>query len=174
MLRGRPLSAFAPRLSVGLCSCLGLAGCGALATWPAYTGGGYANIDAEGEAAKEAELAREAKRIAAEPRKVGAKHILVQHEKSMRKPETVTRTKDAARLRALECLARIRRGERFDSLVAEYSDEPGSAERKGDLGLFARGAMVKAFSDAVFALRVGDVSEVVETSFGFHIILRTE
>jgi parvulin-like peptidyl-prolyl isomerase len=59
-------------------------------------------------------------------------------------------------------------------MVKEYTDEPGGAERGGDLGVFDRGLMVKPFADAAFALKVGEVSEVVETKYGFHVIKRTE
>ena len=59
-------------------------------------------------------------------------------------------------------------------MVKQYTDEPGGAERSGDLGTFERGTMVKPFADAAFGLKVGEVSEVVETKYGFHIIRRTE
>ena len=96
------------------------------------------------------------------------------HARSKSKPESVTRTREEARARADEALRKIRGGAAFEEIVKQYSDEPGSAERSGDLGTFERGQMVKAFADAAFALKVGEVSEIVETPFGFHIIKRTE
>jgi len=59
-------------------------------------------------------------------------------------------------------------------MVKAYSDEPGAVERAGDLGVFDRSQMVKPFADMAFALKVGEVSEIVETVYGFHIIKRTE
>jgi parvulin-like peptidyl-prolyl isomerase len=86
----------------------------------------------------------------------------------------MTRTKAEARVRADEALARARAGENFGALVKEYSDEPGAAEREGALGRFPAHAMVKPFSDAAFRLQVGEISDIVESQFGYHVILRTE
>ncbi len=67
-----------------------------------------------------------------------------------------------------------RRGARFEELVDEYTDEPNAKARGGDLGSFRRGQMVHEFQEAVESLRVGEVSGVVETPFGFHLVLRTK
>lgn len=58
----------------------------------------------------------------------------------------------------------------FAKLAKQHSQDPGSAERGGDLDWFARGAMVKAFEDAVFAMKDGQISDLVRSDFGFHII----
>jgi peptidyl-prolyl cis-trans isomerase D len=82
--------------------------------------------------------------------------------------------KAGARKRAEELLARLRAapGE-FDKLARENSKDPGSAASGGDLGWFGRGMMVKPFEDAVFALKEGQTSDIVESEFGFHIIKLT-
>src|SRR5215217_8233136 len=69
-------------------------------------------------------------------------------------------------------LKRARAGEDFDKLAKENSDEPGAKESGGDLGWFGRGRMVKPFEDAVFALKDNEISDIVESQFGFHIIQR--
>jgi peptidyl-prolyl cis-trans isomerase C len=72
---------------------------------------------------------------------------------------------------AQELLAKIKGGAKFEDLAKEFSKDPGSAARGGDLGFFGEGRMVKPFEDAVKALgKPGDISDVVESQFGFHII----
>lgn len=102
---------------------------------------------------------------------VGARHILVMHAGSQRKPAEITRSKEEALARCNEVLAKARAGEDFATLAQEYSDGP-TKTRGGDLGTFRKGAMVPAFDEAVFALEIGAISDVVETPFGYHIIQR--
>jgi NIMA-interacting peptidyl-prolyl cis-trans isomerase 1 len=111
---------------------------------------------------------------AAPPETIIAQHILVAYKTAKRAPAGVTRSKAEARARAAEALAKIQSGTVFEDAVTQYSDDAGSVDRMGSVGKFRREAMDPAFSTAAFALRVGQVSDVVETPFGFHVIKRTQ
>jgi hypothetical protein len=104
----------------------------------------------------------------------GAKHLLVMYKGSMRAPATITRTKEEAKTRAEEALKKAKAGTKFEDLVKEYSDEPGAGQRGGDLGTFQKGQMAQPFQDGVEKTKVGEMSGLVETAFGYHIIVRTK
>lgn len=79
--------------------------------------------------------------------------------------------KAGARKKAEELLAQLRKNPNdFEKLAREFSKDPGSAAKGGDLGFFGRNMMVKPFEDAAFKLKPGEISDVVESDFGFHII----
>jgi peptidyl-prolyl cis-trans isomerase NIMA-interacting 1 len=109
-----------------------------------------------------------------EPSKITVKHILVKYAGAKKAPETVTRTREQACLRALEAREKLEKGASFGEVVGTYSEEPGAATREGTLGAIQRTDVVPTFADAAFELARGDVSHVVETDYGFHIIMRTE
>jgi len=99
-----------------------------------------------------------------------ASHILVNAAKDL--PAAV---KQKAREKAEALLASARKTPKsFAELARKNSDDTGSATRGGDLDFFARGAMVKPFEDAAFALQKDQISDIVESDFGFHIILLTD
>lgn len=94
-------------------------------------------------------------------------------------PETGAALTDAEkavkRTLANEVLAKVKAGEDFAALARQYSEDPGTKEEGGDLGFVARGQMGAAsFEDPTFALETGQVTDVVETEFGFHIIKMNE
>ncbi len=104
-----------------------------------------------------------------EPEQVQCSHILLRVA-----PEAPPEAKAAVRKKAEELRARCLKGEDFGALAREHSEDPGSKDDGGDLGLFPRERMVPPFATAAFALaKIGDVSEVVETQFGYHIIKLT-
>ncbi|WP_410498903.1 SurA N-terminal domain-containing protein [Chitinibacter sp. S2-10] len=102
--------------------------------------------------------------LAKEERKVS--HILLTTSKEMKAEE-----KAKVRAQALQILAEVKKNPaQFAALAKTKSQDPGSAANGGDLGFFAKGAMVKPFEDAAFKLIKGQISDLVETDFGFHIL----
>jgi len=73
---------------------------------------------------------------------------------------------------ALAVQERLKQGEKFGKLAKELSIDPGSAKRDGSLGYFGRGTMVKPFEEVAFKLQIGEVSDLVKSEFGYHIIKR--
>lgn len=109
-----------------------------------------------------------------EPSKIGARHVLVKYAGAKKAPDSVTRTREQACLRAEEARHQLEQGVSFADVVRTYSEEPGAATREGSLGSIERSQVVPPFADAAFELQPGEVSHVVETDFGFHVIMRTE
>jgi peptidyl-prolyl cis-trans isomerase D len=104
-----------------------------------------------------------------QPEERRASHILIKAEKSATPAE-----KQAARAKAEQLLAQLKKNPgQFAELAKKNSDDPGSAANGGDLDFFGRGAMTKPFEDSAFSLKQGELSGVVETDFGFHIITVT-
>lgn len=85
-------------------------------------------------------------------------------------PEISEAERDRVRTQLAELRERVLKGEKFSMLATLYSQDPGSAKKGGELGFFARGKMVSEFEAAAFALKPGEVSPIIETQFGFHII----
>ncbi len=97
-----------------------------------------------------------------------ASHILFRVEEENKKD------KDKKRAKAEALLEQVRKSPAaFADLAKKHSDDPGSAQKGGDLGFFGRESMVKPFEDAAFALKEGEISGLIESDFGFHIIKLT-
>ena len=100
------------------------------------------------------------------PEERRASHILIKAEKGMPQAEL-----DKAKAKAEALLAEVRKNpSSFAELARKNSEDPGSAEKGGDLDFFGRGAMVKPFEDAAFGLKAGETSGLVQSDFGYHII----
>ena len=108
------------------------------------------------------------------PDEVAASHILISYKGADRADSKIKRNKQAAKKEANRIHGLIvNDGKNFAEMAKKHSDGP-SGPKGGDLGKFKFEMMAKPFSEAAFALEVGEVSEVVETGFGFHVIQRTE
>lgn len=103
---------------------------------------------------------------------ISDERIKEQYEKNnvyVRASHILVKTEEEAK----DILKQLNEGKNFDDLTS-LSTEPGAAERKGDLGYFTRGEMVSEFEEAAFELKPGEVSDVVKTDFGYHIIKLTD
>ncbi len=88
--------------------------------------------------------------------------------------DAIEEEKQAAREKANGILEQVRQDpEQFAEIAKRSSDDPGSAMRGGDLGFFGRGVMVKSFEDKIFSMQLDEISDIVETDFGFHVIKLT-
>jgi len=85
-------------------------------------------------------------------------------------PQPKPAARAAALARAESLLVQLRHGADFETLARRFSNDPGTKDRGGDLGWFRRGMMVQAFDRVAFSLRPGEISNVVESPFGYHII----
>jgi peptidyl-prolyl cis-trans isomerase C len=103
-----------------------------------------------------------------QPERVKASHILIKVD-----PEANASQKAEAQKKIDLVQAKLQKGEDFGALAKEYSEGP-SGPNGGDLGYFTRGQMVKPFEDAAFAMKPGEVSGMVETRFGYHLIKVTD
>jgi peptidyl-prolyl cis-trans isomerase D len=95
-----------------------------------------------------------------------ARHILIKADKDS---PAADKAKAKAKAEALLAQARAKPAD-FAALAQKNSEDEGSAQRGGDLDFFARGAMVKPFDDAAFAMKTGEISPVIESDFGYHVI----
>ena len=102
-----------------------------------------------------------------QPQQVRASHILIKLA-----PDADEKAQKAAMDKVVQVQKRLKGGEDFATVAKELSEGP-SAENGGDLGFFGKGKMVKPFEDAVFSMKVGDLSDAVQTQFGYHIITVT-
>jgi foldase protein PrsA len=123
-----------------------------------------------------------------EPERVRAGHILIEARRSqitraIQSTGVTTQAEIEKRVaaemskrqsRAASILERAKRGANFQQLAAKFSDDPGTKERGGDLGLFTRNTHTSRFDDAAFALKKDKLSGVIETEYGYHIIRVTE
>jgi len=107
------------------------------------------------------------------PTRVSARHILISYQGAEHAIPGVKRSEAEARTLADQIAKQAKEGTDWKQL-AQHTDEPGSKETGGDLGSFGRGQMVGAFERVAFSLAVGEVSGVVQTPFGFHVIQRYE
>jgi peptidyl-prolyl cis-trans isomerase D len=139
---------------------------------PVYYGQGLSPTDSElaafitaNQAEVDKEYEREKHRYTGLEKQVRARHVLVKLDEKADEDKQA-----AAKAKAEALLARVKKGEDFAQLARQNSEDQGSAKKGGDLGWNPKGRMVKEFDEAQFALTPGQVSELVKSPFGYHII----
>lgn len=158
------------RVSVPLLAGL-LSSCGGAASQPAAPApGAPAAATSDADRCLSEAAAPRAPRADA-PTKISVSHVLVRH-RDLKRPEGATRSRGEACLRAREAREKLLAGAAWDEVVKQYSDA-GDATA-GHLGSVSKDDLDKTFANAAFALDVGELSHVVETPRGFHVIARDE
>ena len=99
------------------------------------------------------------------PETIRARHILIKTD-----PSASDEEKKKIKAKAEEILEKLKKGEDFAKLASEVSEDPGSKAKGGDLDFFPKGTMIPAFEEAAFSLKPGEMSGLVETEYGYHII----
>ncbi len=99
-----------------------------------------------------------------QPERIRARHILIKLSQNATKEE-----KEKAKKKIMEIQKKLKKGEDFAKLAKEYSEGP-SGKNGGDLGYFSKGQMVQSFEQAAFSLKPGQVSDIVQTRYGYHLI----
>ncbi len=144
---------------------LGCGGTQTKATATAGTSGPNAEKDCLAAAATHADPKPDA------PNHISVSQIVVRHAE-LAHPDGATRTRGQACLRALEALTKLREGAEWAAIVKEYSDSPGPSA--GSLGSVTKDDLDPSFAAAAFALDINEISYVVESYRGFHVIMRTD
>lgn len=100
----------------------------------------------------------------------GQRPATITFEQLVLAPKASDTARTTARIKAEEALQKLRAGADFETVAKQYSEDPSTRDKGGDLGWFRSGTMVREFDQVAFALQPGQISGIVETSFGFHII----
>jgi parvulin-like peptidyl-prolyl isomerase len=143
-------------------------GCGGAAS-PAKSADGNQTEDRTTQCLRDAAAPREPKANA--PESITVSHVLVRH-RDLERPLGAKRTRGEACLRALDALERLKAGLDWAAAVKQFSDAPGPDD--GSLGKVTREQLDPAFASAAFALDVEELSYVVESPRGYHVILRRD
>ncbi|MDP4179676.1 MAG: peptidylprolyl isomerase [Bacillota bacterium] len=138
-----------------------------------YMNSNYANDLIKNVVATDAELKKyydDNKASFLEPEKVKAKHILFSTMDQQTQQEYTDEKKEEVKKKAQEVLDSIKAGADFDELMNKYTEDPGTKDMPDNAYTFGKGEMVQEFEDAAFSLKVGEISDLVKSSYGYHII----
>ncbi len=109
-----------------------------------------------------------------EPEKVEVSHILIQFNLEEGEAGPNEQARQEAMDKIIEVQSKLKEGEPFEEVAKQYSDDPSSAEKGGDLGYIKPGDTVTEFEEAAFGMEIGKKSDIVETMYGFHILKVTD